>query len=86
MIPDLVKKIKGSSSKWINDNTFVKGRFRWQEGYGAFSCSHSELKKIIAYIENQEKHHRVIMFAEEYIDFLEQSGVIYNPKYLLKNV
>ena len=57
-ISDLLQDIKGSSSKWINEREFVRGRFSWQEGYGAFSYSKSQLKQVIQYIENQEDHHR----------------------------
>lgn len=57
-ISDLLQDIKGSSSKWINDNKLVKGKFQWQEGYAAFSYSKSALPKLIEYVKNQEEHHR----------------------------
>ena len=53
-LADLVQDIKGSSSKWINEQNFIKTKFAWQEGYGAFSYSHSHLSRVINYIKNQE--------------------------------
>jgi REP element-mobilizing transposase RayT len=65
-LSDLMQDIKGSSSKWINDKKLVKGKFSWQEGYGAFSYSKSQLPQVIKYIEQQEKHHKKRTFTEEY--------------------
>jgi len=56
-LSDLMQDIKGSSSKWINEKRFVHGRFSWQEGYGAFSYSRTDLTKIIEYIQRQNDHH-----------------------------
>jgi putative transposase len=56
-ISNLIQDIKASSSKWINDKAFIKGRFEWQSGYGAFTYSRSQIKTVAAYIENQEKHY-----------------------------
>ncbi len=57
-ISDLMQDVKGGSSKWINDNKLVQGKFEWQEGYGAFSYSKSQLPAVINYIQNQEGHHQ----------------------------
>ena len=57
-ISDLVRDIKNNSSNFINDNKLIKGKFSWQEGYGAFSYSHSQIKSVYNYILNQEQHHR----------------------------
>jgi hypothetical protein len=56
-IADIARDIKNNSSNFINDHKFVKGKFLWQEGYGAFSYSHSQIGKVYDYILNQEKHH-----------------------------
>ena len=56
-ISDLMKDVKQASSKWINENRFVNGHFEWQEGYGAFSFSKSQINQVIQYINNQEVHH-----------------------------
>jgi putative transposase len=64
-IPDLLQDIKGSSSGWINSRNMVKGKFRRQEGYGAFSYSHSHIDNVIKYIMNQELHHHKRTFTEK---------------------
>lgn len=84
LLPDLVRDIKSSSSKFINENSWLPVRFQWQEGYGGFSYSHSDVDKIIKYINNQETHHNVISFKDEYHDLLKQFEVEYNPDYLFK--
>ncbi len=79
-LADLVQDIKGSSSKWINEQNFIKTKFAWQEGYGAFSYSHSHLSRVINYIKNQEKQ----SFIEEYKSFLEVFEVEFDERYILK--
>jgi len=81
-ISDLVRDIKNNSSNFINDKKLVKGKFSWQEGYGAFSYSHSHIQNVYQYILNQEEHHKKKTFREEYIDFLKKFEVEYNEKYL----
>lgn len=81
-ISDLVRDIKNNSSNFINERKLVKGKFSWQEGYGAFSYSHSHIENVYNYILNQEKHHHKTTFREEYIDFLKKFHVDYNEKYL----
>ncbi len=81
-LSDLVRDIKANSSKFINEHGWVKGRFEWQVGYGAFSCSRSHKEKVIEYIEGQEQHHKVKTFQEEYLEFLDKYGVEYNEKYV----
>ena len=83
-ISDLMQDVKGSSSKWINDNKFTKSKFEWQEGYGAFSYGASQVPDVIAYIRNQEEHHRKRTFTEEYKEFLEKFGIEYDERYILK--
>ncbi len=83
-LSDLMRDIKASSSKWINTKDFVKGKFQWQEGFGAFSVSQSQLDKVIAYIDNQEKHHSKVSFKQEYIELLKKYQVEYNEKYVFE--
>jgi putative transposase len=83
-ISDLVRDIKNNSSNFINDNKFVKGKFCWQEGYGAFSYSHSHIEKVYNYILHQEKHHSKKTFKEEYVDLLKKFNIDYNEKYLFE--
>ncbi len=85
-ISDLLQDIKGGSSKWINDKKFVRVKFEWQEGYGAFSYSKSQLNEVITYIENQEDHHKLKSFKEEYIDLLEKFEIAYDEKYIFKDL
>lgn len=85
-IPDLLQDIKGSSSKWINGRGFIRGRFEWQEGYGAFSYSHSQIDSVVKYIQNQEEHHRARSFREEYLEFLKQFNVPHDERYIFKNI
>jgi REP element-mobilizing transposase RayT len=81
---ELVQEIKGGSSRWVNDKKLVKGRFEWQEGYGAFSYGKSQVDAVVRYIQQQEEHHRVRTFREEYLAFLELFGVDYDEKYIFK--
>jgi len=71
-ISDTVKEIKRSSSVFINSEKLCAGKFEWQEGYGAFTYSRSQLDYVYKYILNQEEHHKKKPFKEEYIDFFEE--------------
>jgi len=81
-ISDLLQDIKGSSSKWINEKKFLKVKFEWQEGYGAFSYSKSHVKNVIEYIQNQENHHKKETFREEYLKFLKVFEIEYDERYI----
>ena len=83
-LSDLVRDVKASSSKFINEKRWVIGRFSWQEGFGAFSHSRSQLGSVIRYIENQQKHHAKKSFHDEYIALLDMFGVEYDPRYIFK--
>lgn len=79
---DLVRDIKNSSSNFINEQKYVRGKFSWQEGYGVFSYSHSQLDTVYKYILNQEEHHRKKSFREEYTEFLKKFEIPFEEKYL----
>lgn len=81
-ISDLVRDIKSESTKFINDNRFVRGRFSWQDGYGVFSYSHSQIESVYNYILKQEDHHKKKTFRDEYIDFLKKFEIEYNERFL----
>lgn len=81
-LSDLVREIKKSSNEFIKEKKFCKYKFNWQEGYGAFSYSHSDLNNVIAYIKNQKEHHKKTTFKEEYLTFLNKFEVDYKPEYL----
>jgi putative transposase len=77
-----VQLIKGGSSKWIHDTFSNQKRFAWQEGYGAFSVSASQVPKTIAYINNQDEHHRKKSFEEEFLELLNKHGIEFDPRYV----
>ena len=81
-ISDLTRDITAGSSKFIKEKGWIKNRFEWQEGFGAFSYAHSQLTSVINYIKNQEKHHKKVTFREEYIEFLNKFRIDFNDKYL----
>lgn len=85
-LSELMKDIKGDSSKWINQKGYVRSRFSWQEGFGAFSYGKSQVNKVIDYIKNQETHHRRYSFIEEYLAFLKNFEVDYDLKYIFTPV
>ena len=80
-ISDLVRDIKAGSSNFINKNNLINGQFNWQEGFGAFSCSKSQIKQVAGYIDNQKEHHKVKKYKEEFIDFLNKFEIEYNDKH-----
>ena len=81
-----MQEIKGSSSKWINENGFTKRKFSWQSGFGAFSYSKSQLPRLINYVQNQEIHHKIKSFREEYIEILEKIEIEYDPRYIFHEI
>jgi len=83
-LADLVREIKKSSNEFIKENKFTSHKFQWQEGYGAFSYSHSHLDNVIKYILNQKKHHRKKTFKEEYIEFLRKFEIEFKEEYLFE--
>ena len=84
-LSDLVGDVKTGSAKFINKRGWVAGRFSWQEGFGAFSYSRSQLGAVISYFENQPKHHANKSFREEYVELLEKFSVDYDTRYIFKN-
>lgn len=84
-LSDLVRDIKTNASKWINEKRFVNGKFQWQNGFGAFTVSQSQLQKITNYIKNQEEHHKVKSFREEYVDFLKAYNIDFNTQYIFED-
>jgi putative transposase len=83
-LSDLVRDMKNNSSNFINEHQWVKGRFSWQEGYGAFSYSHSQIENVYNYILNQEKHHGEQTFKDEYTEFLKKFEIAQDVKYLFE--
>lgn len=85
-LSDLVKEVKRCSTNFINEQKWIKGRFSWQEGYGAFSYSRSQLNNVIKYVANQEIHHKNKTFREEYVEMLKKFEVEYNEKFIFETV
>ena len=85
-LSELMQDVKGDSSKWINKKGFLRNRFSWQEGYGAFSYSKSSVHNVIDYIKNQKVHHIKRTFIEEYLDFLKKFEIDYDERYIFKSV
>ncbi len=83
-IPDLIRDIKSNSSKFINEENWFNGKFNWQEGYGAFSYSKSQIDKVIHYINNQEEHHKKRSFKDEYLELLNKFEIPFEEKYLFE--
>lgn len=83
-ISDLARDIKANSSKWINERKFLRSKFNWQVGYGAFYYSQSQVQTVVEYINSQPAHHRKTTFREEYIDFLSKFRIDYKQEYLFE--
>jgi putative transposase len=85
-LSDLIRDIKANSSRFVNEQKWINGRFEWQHGFGAFTCNPAELEPIINYIKNQEEHHRMKRFREEYVDMLNHNKIEYKNEYLFDDV
>jgi putative transposase len=80
-LSDVLRDIKQTSSEWVH-NTIRCAVFSWQEGYGAFTVSASNIGRVRKYILGQEAHHKQKSFQEEYVELLKKSGVEFNEKFL----
>ncbi len=83
-VSDVLRIVKTNSSKWINENHFINGHFNWQEGYGAFSYSHSQRNNVIKYIMDQKKHHSKRSFKEEYFELLRKFEIEFDGHYVFE--
>jgi REP element-mobilizing transposase RayT len=82
----LVQEVKRDSSAWINNEKLIRGRFLWQEGYGAFSYSKSHILQVSRYIEMQEEHHKKKTFSEEYKNILTSFDLKYDEEFIFKPI
>lgn len=82
LIPHLVEEIKTSTNAWIKEKRLSNFKFEWQHGYGAFTHSRMQMDKVVNYILNQEQHHKIKSFKEEYLDMLTKNGVEFKQEYL----
>ena len=83
-LSDLIRDVKSDSTEFIKRKGWIRGRFNWQEGFGAFSYSHSQLDSVIKYIRNQEKHHARKSFRSEYLLLLQKFDIAYDPKFVFE--
>ena len=85
-ISDMMRLVKGDSSEFVNKEKFTVSKFYWQEGYGAFSNSRSQIDSVVKYIMNQKQHHSKKTFKEEYLDILKDYAVEYDEKYIFHDL
>jgi putative transposase len=85
-ISDLMRLVKGDSSEFVNKKGFTKRKFQWQDGYGAFSNSHSQIDAVVKYIMGQKEHHQRKTFKEEYLKILKDYGIEYDEKYIFHDL
>ena len=85
-LSDLIRDVKRDSTNFINSEIKPYGKFGWQEGFGAFSYSHSQIDSVVHYIKNQEEHHRHHTFSEEYGALLKEFAVEYNIRFVFESV
>lgn len=85
-LSDLMRDVKGDSSLWINENKLVAGKFSWQEGYGAFSYSKSQISAVASYIDDQKLHHRKKSFIDEFTKILQDFEIEFDEKYVFKPI
>ena len=82
LISDFIKEIKVESNIFINNKKWINTDFNWQNGYGVFSYSHSQIDRVIKYVLNQEEHHRKKSFRQEYHELLKEFEIAFEEQYL----
>jgi len=85
-VSELMKTVKAKSSKYVNDHSLIKERFEWQEGYGVFSYHQSLVDTVYKYIQNQEAHHKIQTFREEYRELLKEFRIEYDEQYIFQDM
>ena len=85
-LSDLVRDIKSGSTNFINRSRWIRGRFNWQQGFGAFSYSRSQLNDVIRYVQNQQRHYQKRSFRDEYLSLLKKFNVSYDERYIFKPI
>ena len=83
-LSELVRDIKANSSRFINEKRWIRGRFSWQEGFGGFSYSRSQIDAVIRYIRDQQRHHMRRTFREEYLELLRKFQIEFDERYIFK--
>ncbi len=85
-LSEIMRLVKGDSAEFINKENITKNKFRWQDGYGAFSHSHSQIDQVVKYIQNQKEHHSTKTFLTEYKNLLIDFGINYNENYIFSEL
>ena len=80
----LMEPVKSGSTNWLNRKQHLPGKFSWQDGYGAFTYSKSQIDQVVKYILNQPEHHKKVTFREEYLKLLQKFEIEYDEKYLFE--
>jgi len=78
-LADAMRVIKTNSSKWMNEH---QAQFTWQDGYGAFGVSESNIPAVVKYIHSQKQHHRKMTFEDEYLAFLKKHKIDFDPRFV----
>ena len=81
-VSDFLRQLKANSSRWINEEKWKIHKFGWQDGYGAFTVSRSQVERVTEYIRSQKEHHAMQNFQTEYLDLLVKHEVEYDERYL----
>jgi putative transposase len=81
-LSEIVRIVKASSSKWINENQIIQSDFSWQSGYGGFSYARSQRNRVIQYIMSQKEHHQKMTFREEYLKLLRLFEIQFSEQYI----
>jgi REP element-mobilizing transposase RayT len=85
-ISNIMQMVKGDSSEWINKEKLTEQKFCWQNGYGAFSYSRSQIDRVAKYIAHQQEHHRKQEFLEEYRQMLNKFAIDYDDRYIFQQI
>lgn len=83
-VSEMMKTVKAKAAKYINHHSLTASRFEWQDGYGVFSYSQSQLDRVYKYIQNQEAHHKKQTFRDEYIELLKKFKIEYDERYIFQ--
>jgi REP element-mobilizing transposase RayT len=83
-LADFVKQIKQGSSNWLASNPDFANWRHWEEGYGAFTYAYKDLPHVVEYVKNQKIHHQKVSFADEYRALLDEYGIKYDERFMLR--
>ena len=85
-VSNVMQNAKAKSSKWINESNLLERKFNWQDGFGAFSYSHSAIGNVYKYIQNQEEKKKKQKFLDEYVGLLKQHEIEYDERFIFQEL